>query len=63
MAHLGPAKLRATLFRLLLVSKQLIQPGSEKNCLFCFHVTCTQGWLAGADYALTVYSHAKRQTQ
>lgn len=47
---------------LLLVSKQLIQPGSEKNCLFCFHVTCTQGWLAGADYALTVYSHAKRQT-
>jgi len=60
--HLGHAKLRAALPRSILVSKQLRQPGSEKKCLCSFPVTCTRGWLAEADYALTVYLHAKRQT-
>lgn len=43
MARLGCAKICATLSRSLLVAKQLIQPGSEKNYHYCFHVTCTQG--------------------
>lgn len=43
--------------------KELIQSGTEENCLSNFLITCTQGWWAEADDALTVYSHAKRQTQ